>query len=127
MSTQGARKRTNRKICILSCSGASNLGQVANQAALELVEEGFGEGICTAAVGARVKWAVERLRDAGKIVAINGCDSECARKILKDIGRDDAVHVTTSELGIDKSPGFFMHTYEVEKVKEAVRRAVVEA
>ena len=127
MSTKPARKRNNRKATLLACSGASNLGQVANQAALELAEEGFCEILCAAAIGARIKWAVERLRDAPLVVSINGCESQCARKILNDIGRPDVPCVTASDLEIEKSPGFFTHTYEVEKVKEAVRRAIVEA
>jgi len=127
MTSRPAQRRPTGHTYLLACSGASNLGQVCDQAAQELAEEGFGEMLCTAAVGARQKWAVEEIRRADHVVAVNGCDSRCVDRILKDIGRDVVASVVATDLAIDKSPGFFAHTYEVEKVKEAVRRALVEA
>jgi len=34
---------TNENIMILACSGGSNVGQLSNQAAVELTREGFGK------------------------------------------------------------------------------------
>lgn len=127
MATQPTRRHPNGRTFLLSCSGASNLGQVCNQAALELAEENFGEMICTVALGARQKWAVEQIRRANHVVALNGCDRRCVCRILRDVGRTVQTCVIATDLAIDKSPGFFPHTYEVEKVKEAARRALVEA
>ena len=126
MATPNA-KRPNGHTCILACCGASNLGQVCAHAAMELAEERFCEMICTAAIAARQKWAVDRVRAAERVVALNGCDCRCVNRILKDVGRSDFAAVVAVDLAIDKSPGFFAHTYEVEKVKETARRAVVEA
>jgi uncharacterized metal-binding protein len=121
------RNTHQRVVCILACSGGNNLGQTCNQAAQELAEEGFGEVICACAIGARTPWAVERVRRADAVVALNGCDARCVSRILRDVGRADFSTVVAGDLAIDKSPGFFTHTYEVEKVKEAARRALVEA
>ncbi len=33
-------------IMILACSGGSNVGQLSNQAAIELTQEGFGKMFC---------------------------------------------------------------------------------
>jgi len=39
---------------ILSCSGGSNVGQLSNEAAVELPQEGFGKMFCLAAIGGRL-------------------------------------------------------------------------
>jgi uncharacterized metal-binding protein len=50
---------------ILACAGGSNVGQLSNQAAVELTQEGFGKLFCLAGVGAHlsgfVKSAAQRL------------------------------------------------------------------
>ena len=43
---------TNGNIMILACSGGSNVGQLSNQAAVELTREAFGKMYCLAGVGA---------------------------------------------------------------------------
>jgi uncharacterized metal-binding protein len=37
---------TNGNIMILACSGGSNVGQLSNQAAVDLTQEGFGKMFC---------------------------------------------------------------------------------
>ncbi len=44
---------------ILACSGGSNVGQLANQAAVELTQEGFGKLFCLAGVGAQLSGFVQ--------------------------------------------------------------------
>ena len=39
---------------ILACSGASNVGQLSNQVAIELTQEGFGKMFCLAGIGAHL-------------------------------------------------------------------------
>jgi uncharacterized metal-binding protein len=124
-SVKPHKKQNSAPILLLACSGASNMGQLANQAALEMVEENFGHMLCTAALGARMKSAVERVRSASIVLTINGCESGCVDRVLKDLGRTDVRSVTVTETGIAKRPGFFCPTDEVERVKEAVRRALV--
>jgi uncharacterized metal-binding protein len=41
---------TNGNIMILACSGGSNVGQLSNQAAVDLTQEGFGKMFCLAEV-----------------------------------------------------------------------------
>ena len=40
---------------VASCSGPSNVGQIANQAAIELAKEKVSGFFCLAGVGARIK------------------------------------------------------------------------
>ncbi len=37
-------------VMLLACSGGSNLGQLSNQAAVELTQEGFGKMFCLAGI-----------------------------------------------------------------------------
>ncbi len=41
-------------IMILACSGGSNVGQLSNQAAVELTREGYGKMFCLAGIGAHL-------------------------------------------------------------------------
>jgi hypothetical protein len=54
---------------ILACSGGSNVGQLSNQAAIELTQEGFCKLSCLAGVGAHLSGFVQcrrrRLRFRG--------------------------------------------------------------
>ena len=44
---------------ILACSGGSNVGQLSNQAAVELTQEGFGKLSCLAGIGAHLSGFVQ--------------------------------------------------------------------
>ncbi len=48
------------KVMILACSGASNVGQLSNQAAVELTREGFGKRSCLAGIGGELMGFIHR-------------------------------------------------------------------
>jgi uncharacterized metal-binding protein len=50
-------------IMILACSGGSNVGQMANRAAFELTQEGFGKMFCLAGIGGHLSEFVQSARD----------------------------------------------------------------
>ena len=52
------------EVLIFPCSGASNLGQIANEVALRLREGGKGTMYCTAGVGGHVPGLVDGARNA---------------------------------------------------------------
>jgi uncharacterized metal-binding protein len=61
-------------IMILACSGGSNVGQVSNQATVELTQEGFGKIFCFAGVGGHIGGFVQSAKDVPQTVAIDGCE-----------------------------------------------------
>ena len=73
---------------IYSCSGiGSNVGQLANAAACQLVSEGYGGGSCLAGVGG----GIEKLISAGNNLPMNGFSLTVVRlhvpkKIMDDKG-----------------------------------------
>ncbi len=107
---------------IVACSGASNVGQIANQAAIELAKEKLGGFFCLAGVGAHIKGMVKTGKEADLIVAIDGCPVQCAAKTLQHAEIEPAIQVIVTELGIEKSHDIAVNDREcsavIEKVKE---------
>lgn len=113
----------NANTMILACSGASNLGQLSNQAAVELAREGFGKMFCLAGVGAHLSGFVQSAKDVPAMVAIDGCQVACARRILEHAEIPLKAHVAISDLGIEKSMDTNLKREEVDRVKAAVKEA----
>ena len=111
------------EIMILACSGASNLGQLANQAAVELTREGFGRMSCLAAIGAHLDNFVQSAKNVPTLVTIDGCPVSCARHALEHAGISLQTYVLLHDLGIEKTANTVLDPAEVEKVKAAVRDA----
>jgi len=57
------------EVMILACSGCSNVGQLSNQAAVELTKEGFGKMFCLAGIGGQLSGFVQSAIDASTMVA----------------------------------------------------------
>jgi uncharacterized metal-binding protein/DNA-binding transcriptional ArsR family regulator len=87
---------------IFACSGAADVGGIADHAARRLSREGGAAFCCAAAVAAGVPSVLERAAWAGNIVVIDGCDNACARKILEEAGRHKCHHVNLGVLGLKK-------------------------
>lgn len=107
---------------VVACSGASNVGQIANQAAIELAKEKVAGFFCLAGVGGHIKGMVKSAKEASLMIAIDGCPVQCAAKTLQHADIEPAIQVIVTELGIEKSPDLDPDekacTRVVEKVKE---------
>ncbi|MFZ5897795.1 MAG: putative zinc-binding protein [Bacillota bacterium] len=107
-------------VTIFGCSGGSNVGQIANDAAKALDTLGQGRMYCLVGVGAQLPSFVEATKKAKKCVAIDGCEIACARKALEKAGITPHVHVVVTDLGIKKEHSFTYTTDDVGKVAKAV-------
>ncbi len=107
---------------IVACSGGSNVGQIANQAAIELAKAKVGGFFCLAGVGAHIKGMIKSGKEADLVVAIDGCPVQCAAKTLQHAEIEPAIQVIVTELGIEKSHDIAVDKRDcsivVEKVKE---------
>jgi uncharacterized metal-binding protein len=110
-------------VMILACSGGSNVGQLANQAAVELTLEGFGKMYCLAGVGGLLSGFVQSAKDAPQMLAIDGCAIGCARSILENADVALKGYVVVTELGIEKNHDFALKEKELRLIKEAARQA----
>lgn len=107
---------------ILACSGGSNVGQLSNQAAIELTQEGFGKLSCLAGVGAHLSGFVQSARDIDNLVVIDGCEVGCAKGVLEHAEVPLRGYLVITGLGIDKNKDLNLKREEIDQVKEAVRR-----
>ncbi len=114
---------TNGNIMILSCSGGSNVGQLANQAAVELTQEGFGKMFCLAGVGGHLGGFVQSARDVPEMVAVDGCEIGCAKAILEHAEVPMKGYLVLTGIGIEKNKDFNLKRDEIDTVKEAIKKA----
>jgi uncharacterized metal-binding protein len=116
----------DNNIMILACSGGSNVGQLANRAAVELTQEGFGKMFCLAGIGGHVSGLVQSAKDAPQMLVIDGCDIGCSKAILKNADVPFKSYVVLTELGIDKNKDFNLKQDDVDRVKAAIKRVADE-
>jgi len=114
---------TGGSIMILACSGGSNVGQLSNQAAIELTQEGFGKMFCLAGMGGHLGGFVQSAKDVPVMVAIDGCEMGCAKAILEHAEIPTKNYLVLTELGIEKNKDFNLKADDIQKVKAAVRSA----
>jgi uncharacterized metal-binding protein len=115
-----------RRCMILACSGGSNVGQLSNQAAVELTKEGFGSMYCLAGIGAAMSGFVQSAMDVDEMVVIDGCPIACAKGVLELQGVPVKNYLLVTELGIEKAKRFDLDPVDVDRVKDAVRRMLGE-
>ena len=87
---------------IFACSGAADVGAVADQAARKLTKDGAGRMFCLAGIGGRVSGITATTESAAKILAIDGCPAACAKNTLEQAGFRKYAHVQLAELGMEK-------------------------
>ncbi len=109
-------------VMILACSGGSNVGQLSNQAAVELTQEGFGKMFCLAGVGGQLSGFVQSARDTPRMVVIDGCQVGCARAIMKQADAPLGHYLVLTDEGIEKNKDFNLRRADIDKAKDAVRR-----
>ena len=101
------------EIVVFSCSGGSNCGQIANQVAVHLTEEGVGTLFCLAGIGAHIPGMIESARSAKRIVAIDGCSVECAKKTLEHAGLVITEYIDITKEGIAKNKDFKLSQQDI--------------
>lgn len=87
---------------IFACSGAADVGQIADLAARRLTADGVGKMFCLAGIGGRVSGIMATTESAAAILAIDGCPLDCARKTLEQAGFAKFEHLRLTDLGMEK-------------------------
>ncbi len=87
---------------IFACSGAADVGGLADQAARKLTREGKGKMYCLAGIGGRVAGILATTESAAKIVAIDGCPVNCAKLTLEQGGFSRFEHLCLQDMGFEK-------------------------
>ena len=90
---------------VYSCSGCSNVAQLANTIAVRLDRAGLAEMSCIAGVGGRVSSLVNTANSGRPILAIDGCRLQCVRGCLDQHDVQASIHLVLSEQGLKKRYG----------------------
>ncbi len=114
----------SEKPMLLSCSGASNVGQLANQSAVELTQEGFGKMSCLAGIGAHLSGFVSSAKDAPELIVIDGCEIGCGRRIIQQAEIPLKNYLVLTDMGIEKNKNFNLSREDINKVKEALKASL---
>jgi uncharacterized metal-binding protein len=86
---------------LYACSGASDVGQIADKTARKLSKDGYGNMTCLAAIGAHLSGFVESAKATDENIAIDGCPVARGRKNLEHIGVTPKSYILT-EMGLVK-------------------------
>ena len=87
---------------IFACSGAADVGAVADQAARRLAREGDGKMFCLAGIGGRIAGIMKNTETAAKLLAIDGCPLNCVKACLEEAGFTNFEHLRLADLGMEK-------------------------
>ena len=87
---------------VFPCSGASDVGGLSDQAARQMTLDGAGKMYCLAGIGGRVDAIMANTRAAARVLVIDGCSQECARKTMELAGFKDFQHLKLAEMGFKK-------------------------
>ena len=90
---------------IFACSGASNVGQLANDVAQNLAKNGEGSMSCIAAIGAHLDGFVVSARDCDRLIVLDGCERNCALLTFQQVAVEPQVHLTFTDHGFEKKHG----------------------
>jgi len=87
---------------VFPCSGAADVGAIADQAARRVSAEGAGKMFCLAGIGAGIPGIVKTTEAADQVLAIDGCPLACARTTLEKAGFTHFDHLCLTDLGLSK-------------------------
>jgi uncharacterized metal-binding protein len=87
---------------IFACSGAADVGAIADAAARNMAKQGMGQLLCLAAIGAHIESYVQKAKNAPAIVVVDGCGMDCGRKSLEHLGVPSFKHIRITDLGLEK-------------------------
>ncbi len=90
------------KPLVYSCSGCSNIAQLANDIAITMDRENHAEMSCIAGVGGNVKPIVKKALSGRDIIAIDGCPLNCVKSCLEKHQILPTYHFNLTSLGIKK-------------------------
>jgi uncharacterized metal-binding protein len=102
-------------------TGAANVGQLSNKAALYLSKHGAGTMMCTAGIGAHQQGITRSAQGCDRIIVIDGCQLACAKDCLEHAGIQVHKHIVLTELGVKKSKNPDMEPTEVKDILEQVK------
>jgi uncharacterized metal-binding protein len=95
-------KTTVPQKLVFACSGAADVGAITDSAARTIARSGIANMFCLAHIAAKHEDAIAKARTAGQLIALDGCEKDCALHVLNQAGLDNIVHVRLNDVGMVK-------------------------
>lgn len=111
------------KTLIFACSGGSNVGQLSNDAAKQLDQEGLGTFFCLAGLGGDVGGIIANTQGADNVVVIDGCNVACAKLACERHDIPVSRYVVVTDLGIEKGHHFELTDEQIQTVCGAAKKS----
>ncbi|MDX2465150.1 MAG: putative zinc-binding protein [Porticoccus sp.] len=112
---------------VYSCSGCSNIAQLANQIAIELDRDHVAEMSCIAGVGGGVKSLIKKAKSGRKIISLDGCPLHCVENCLARYCIESTYHYTLTNYGIKKRYHTDFFPSDVSDIKRIIINDVDES
>lgn len=87
---------------IFPCSGGSDVGEISDRAARKITRLNKGKMFCLAGIGGKVSGITESTKSAERILVIDGCPLDCAKKTLENAGIGEFLHFRITDQGLKK-------------------------
>ena len=87
---------------MFSCSGAADIAEIGDRAVRALHKAGDAKMFCLAGIAGKVELIEVNTRGADRILVVDGCDSDCAKKTMEFGGFTGFIHLCVSDLGMEK-------------------------
>ena len=87
---------------MFSCSGAADIAEIGDRAVRALHKAGDAKMFCLAGIAGKVELIEVSTRGADRLLVVDGCDSDCAKKTMEIAGFTDFIHFRVSDLGLEK-------------------------
>jgi len=102
MNSQPQCSCTTAPKLVFPCSGASDVGGLSDRAARQMTLDPMGKMYCLAGIGGRVDGIMANTKAAARVLVIDGCKEECARKTMELAGFKDFQHLRLTDMGFEK-------------------------
>ena len=107
---------------IFPCSGAADVGEIADRVARKLTRDGVGTIFCLAGVGAGLSGFVGSAQAARVNITIDGCPVACSSKTIKNLGLEPQSFVLT-DMGLVKGKTS-VNDHVIEEISETIKKAI---
>ena len=109
---------------VFACSGAADVGEIADRSARQLEERGTAPMACLAGIGGQVSGIGTSAQAASRLLVLDGCAQECGKRCLEEAGFSGFLHLRLSDLGLEKGQSPVTEG-RVQQVTDAARRLLL--
>ena len=87
---------------LFCCSGAADTAEIADRAVRVLHKAQQARMFCLAGIAGDVELIVTNSQGADRLLVVDGCDTDCAKKAMEIGGFTNFIHFRVSDLGLEK-------------------------